>query len=188
MKKIILWAAVAIAFSTILVSCKKDTARFPAVIAVQQGSVEQLIKGQDPMPGTDGNSYELGVVFTSAVNGHIKSFKLHLPEPGNYRVTLWKSGDRSIVASNQISCVHTDSWTDSLEVNNFIQANTEYILTVNTSVFYVLESGAGMFPFKNGDITLTGFAGKPGAAQAFPDLPLSQTPAGFVDFTFQPSE
>ena len=189
MKKIILSLAVAAICSSAFVSCKKENAaKAPVVIPIQQGSVEQFIKNMGAMAGSDGNHYELGVVFHSGVSGTIKSFKLHLPQTGNYLVALWKVSDKSIVTNTPVSCTHTDSWDDSVEVNTPIEANTDYILSLNANIFYYFTATSELFPYKSGDITLTGFAGKVGPDQVFPDLPLSQTPAGFVDFTFQRSE
>jgi len=189
MKKIILSLAVAAMCALAFMSCKKEIniGKAPILIPVQQGSVEPFIKNMGAMAGSDGNHYELGVVFHSDVSGTIKSFKLHLPQTGNYLVTLWKVSDKSIVTNTSFSCTHTDSWDDSIEVNEPIDANTTYILSLNASVFYYFNAGSEIFPYKSGDITLTGFAGKIGPSQEFPDLPLSQSPAGFVDFTFQRS-
>jgi hypothetical protein len=187
MKKIV--TPVAVAFSlAVLFSCKKETGKMPAVVPVQQGTVEQLIKNADPMAGSDGKVYELGVTFKSAVKGNIQSVKLHMPQVGDYRVTLWKVSDQSVIASNQLACTHAGGWEDSLVVHTPIEANTAYVLSVNAKVFYYFYGSSDTFPFTKGDITLTGYAGKISQEQLFPDLPLSQTPAGFVDFTFQPAQ
>jgi hypothetical protein len=187
MKKIV--TPVAVAFSlAVLFSCKKETGKMPAVVPVQQGTVEQLIKNADPMAGSDGKVYELGVTFKSAVKGNIQSVKLHMPQVGDYRVTLWKVSDQSVIASNQLACTQADGWQDSLVVNTPIEANTPYILSVNTKVFYFFYGSSDTFPFTKGAITLTGYAGKISQEQLFPDLSIDQTPAGFVDFTFQPAQ
>jgi hypothetical protein len=187
MKKIVTSAAIAFSIA-MLFSCKKESGKLPAVLAVQQGTVEQLIKNANPMAASDGKMYELGVTFKSAVKGNIQSVKLHLPQAGDYRVTLWKVTDQSVIASNQLACTHAAGWQDSLVVNTPIEANTLYVLSVNTKVFYYFYGSSGTFPFKKGDITLTGYAGKITREQLFPDLPLNETPAGFVDFTFQPAQ
>ncbi|MDN3659189.1 DUF4082 domain-containing protein [Ferruginibacter paludis] len=187
MKKIALSVTAALLLTSFF-SCKKETGKPPAVIPVQQGAVEQLIKEADPTAASDGQTYELGVAFKSAVKGNIQTLKLHLPQSGEYRVTLWKVTDQSIIAGNQLACTHADGWKDSLVVNIPIDANTPYILSVNTKVFYYFNGSSTTFPFTKGDITLTGYAGKISREQLFPDLPLSQTPAGFVDFTFQPMQ
>lgn len=186
MKKIL--TLVAIAFSmAILFSCKKEPGKIPAVLPLQQGTVEQFIKDANPMAASDGNVYEMGVAFKSAVRGNIQSIKLHLPQTGDYRVTLWKVSDHSIIVSEQLPCTHADGFKDSLVVNTPIDANTPYILSVNTKVFYYFYGNSDTFPFTKGDITLTGYVGKISQEQLFPDLKLNQTPAGFVDFTFQPA-
>ena len=187
MKRILL--IVAIAFSlALLFSCKKETGKIPAVVPVQQGTVEQLIKNANPMAASGGQVYELGVTFKSAVKGNIQSVKLHMPQAGDYRVTLCKVSNQSVMASNQLACTHADGWQDSLVVNTPIEANTAYVLSVNANVFYYFYGSSDTFPFTKGDITLTGYAGKISEEQLFPDLPLNETPAGFVDFTFQPAQ
>lgn len=185
MKKIILFSAAMAMLATTFMSCKKDSPAPVVTMPVQTSFVKTLLTGQTIE--TVNLTYELGVTFKSSVKGNIKSLKVNVPQTGNYRVTLWKVSDHSIVATNTVTCTTINSWNNTLAVNIPIEADTEYILSTNCTKYYRFSAPAGTFPYTHGYVTLINYRGNSGLSQTFPASAYGALCYGFVDFNFQRS-
>lgn len=182
MKKIMLFTTAIALLSTAFTACKKDNPVAQVVYPSQSGGVTDFIAGKTL--NTISTTYELGVSFRSSKSGTIKSLKVMVPNTGNKRVTLWKVSDHSIVASRTINCTSISNW-NTLATEITIEADTDYMLSVNTDKYYRFSAAAGSLPFVKGNITLNNYRSNFGSSQTFPEENNGSLVYGFVDFTFQ---
>ncbi|MGZ3803656.1 MAG: DUF4082 domain-containing protein, partial [Pseudobdellovibrionaceae bacterium] len=97
---------------------------------------------------TDGptSDYELGMGFTSSVNGQIKAIRFYKGslEAGSHIGRIWSSTGQ-LLASVTFTSETASGWQQQLLLSPLsIQANTEYIVTVNTTNTYYVSTQFGL--------------------------------------------
>ena len=186
MKKLLMSTAIAAFLITSFTSCKKEVAKNTPVLPVEKGIVAALVKGKIVDIWDD--PYEVGLKFKTSVKGSIKSILLSLPVTKVEVVTLWRVSDQSIIASTPVNCTSIGSWDNIATVDIPVEADTEYILSTNTSYYYVCTIKNEVFPYKTGHVILLGYTAETGSEHVFPGTHVNNLGAGFTDFTFQPAE
>ena len=152
--------------------------------------MQKLIAGKGYGQFEAAENYEMGVKFTSAYKGKITKIYLNVGFKDSYLVTLWKVSDKSIVASKYVTCTSTTNFS-SVDQDIPIEPDTEYIISVNSSNYYYVNSTAALYPFTNGSITLLEYYFHIGSSQVFPETLNGNDKKslhGYVDFNFQRTE
>ena len=192
MKKIIVHAIIAIAFFTAFTSCKKEVVTIPITLIpskpeppIEAGSVEQFLGATKLVPVVSEEPLEVGVNFKPSVSGYIRSFKLHVPDAGNYDVTLRKVSNDAIIISKKITISKSDSWKDSIAVSIPVEANTQYRLSTVTTSYYQFDFFKTSLPSTIGSISLANFNSYTPHLQSAFVITNKDISYGCLDFTFQ---
>jgi xylan 1,4-beta-xylosidase len=161
----------------------------PAVAQAQQ--TYTVITSQIPATtGTDG-PYQLGMKFTTTQAGQINAIRFYKVsgESGTHAGQIWPAGGGSTpLASVTFSGETSSGWQQqSLSVPLAIQANTTYVVTVNSNTAYGATNNQFTNAVTDGPISSVadGANGLYGPAGAFPTSSFANTDY-FRDVIFQP--
>lgn len=158
-------------------------------------ATETLLTTQTPqlLNATDGSSanYELGAKFTSAVAGHITAIRFWKAskETGTHVGHVWNASGQlltSVAFSNETS----SGWQQqSLATPLAVNANTVYVVTVNTGNTYFVDTHNG-FAAKVSNHDLSSLVGNNGVYGPAGRFPTSSWQASnyFRDVVFSPND
>lgn len=137
------------------------------------------------------SSYEFGLSFIPNVNGKITALVVKIPDANpTLRITIWNKTTATVLKTETINYatagVEVTKAIDALNVT----AGTEYFVTFNSNDWYdrrKTDSSNITYPVTVGDISITSYAYRTGAAQAMPNTPTLNYYAGDISFLFQKS-
>lgn len=137
----------------------------------------------------NGGDYEFGLSFTPTVNGKITALVVKIPDVNpTLRMTIWNKTAGTVLKSETINYATADvEVTKAIDAVN-VTAGTEYFVTFNSNDWYDRRrnnSSNATYPVTVGDISITGYSYKGGAAQALPNTPQLNYYAGDISFRFQ---
>lgn len=121
------------------------------------GSAQKIFTNQSPSSPnfTDGVPYELGMKFRSAKGGQITAIRFWkaASETGTHIGKIWKVTG-ILLASVTFTNETASGWQEQLlETPVNIQANTNYVVSVNANVYYVATSNELGSSIVNGDLS-----------------------------------
>jgi hypothetical protein len=199
MKKLILVVSI---FTLIFTACKKKSKDATPV----EAPAATVYPEQNPLAGYLSASgfnqkttnqmnlgdYEFGISFKATVTGKITALVAKIPDVrSSMRVTIWDKMAGTIYRTELM-----DITSSGVEVTKTIAAlelvkDKEYFITFNSNDWYdhrKTDGSSVTYPFTVGDIVITGYSFKDGAAQALPDSPQTTYYAGDISFKFQRTE
>ncbi|TAE29632.1 MAG: DUF4082 domain-containing protein [Cytophagales bacterium] len=139
--------------------------------------------------------WELGMVFSSSVNGKITKIGSRMPEPGTYRIIIWDFDSKQALRQKSIS----QTAADKLEMTDVewltLTPNKKYVISINSQgdginkKYAVVNKTGGVefLPFARGSILVYNTCSRNTATPAFPDgtQNVKNELYGFVDFMFE---
>jgi hypothetical protein len=137
----------------------------------------------------DGTSYELGMKFQAAVPGQINAVRYWKAsnETGSHTGHIW-SASGALLASVTFTGETASGWqSQALATPLAVQANTTYMVSVNSNVYYVATNGGLVSAVVNGNLSSVadGANGTFGSSGAFPTSSYQNTNY-FRDLSFVP--
>lgn len=149
------------------------TATATVTVSASQGLPQSIFTTQTPATSTtDGVDYELGTRFTSSSPGKITAIRFYksASESGTHTGRIWSASGQQL-ASVVFSGESASGWQQQVLASPLgIEANTEYMVTVNTGGgYYVTTDGGLNSQVSSGDLkTVLGSNGRYGSIGAYP--------------------
>lgn len=174
-------------------SCSKDddnSADTPAVTEQNPLSGYLAATGfnQKTTNYVNSGDYEFGITFVPLVNGKMTALMTKIPDVHtSMRITIWDKATATILRTELI-----DVTSSGVEITKAISPldlvkDKEYVLTYNSNDWYDRRRTDGSvvtYPVTVGDIKITSYAYKTGAAQVMPDVVPGNYYAGDLTFKF----
>ncbi|MBL7811579.1 MAG: DUF4082 domain-containing protein [Bacteroidetes bacterium] len=143
---------------------------------------------------TGSGNYEYGCVFKPRVNGKVTALRCLMPEIDNYRVTLWDSSTKTILASVTITGDDTIYGNTVNIAPQAVKSGQPYLLSIRSigKKWYEFRNHAGgqlSYPLSSNYIQVTGYLWKSTVAIGDPVFPTNISTtyiSGLADFSFQP--
>ena len=144
-----------------------------SLATVAQAADQSVFTTQTPVsPDTSdgGTSYELGMKFQSTTDGYLKAIRYYKApsDSGTHQGRIWSSAG-ALLASVNFTNETTSGWQEqALDTPLSIQANTQYVVSVNINSHYAFARGGLATSIVNGDLSSVadgnnGVFGSPGA-------------------------
>jgi hypothetical protein len=196
MKKLFL---LAVLFTAIFTSCKKDSTPDPVpapIVYPEENFMDGYLSATGFSEKTTSqvnlSDYEFGNEFIPTVKGKITSLKIKLPDVNSsVRVTLWDKATTTIIKTEIINVAAANILytVDIVDIN--LVKDKEYAISMNSNDWYdrrKTSSANATYPVTVGNIKITSYTFRSGTAQSYPNSPQLSYYAGDVSFNFQRTE
>jgi hypothetical protein len=196
MKKIIL---VAVLFTAIFASCKKDSAPavIPPIVYVEENPLSGFLAttgyNQLSTVGNYPTKFEEGFSFKANVKGKINALVMKLPVANSsLRITIWDKATAAVLRTENVN-VPTANTEATISISAFdIVKDREYLISMWTNDDYArsrTDNSAAAYPITVGNISILDCAYKLVATgQVFPNLSSAKFYYGDISFKFQQTE
>jgi hypothetical protein len=199
MRKLILLVSIS---ALALTACKKKAkdpapAETPAATVYPEqnpliGYLNATGFNQETTNVVNGGDYEFGISFKANVKGKITAIQAKIPSiRSGMRVTIWDKSAGTIYRTELMDINSSDvETTKNISALELVK-DKEYYITFNSDDWYRREKTDGSsatYPITVGDIVITGYSFKSGAAQQIPNSPSSNFYSGDLSFKFQRTE
>ncbi len=180
----------------LLNACKKDDA---VAVKPSENPLTTFLSGSSTVvTGTrTSGPWELGLVFSSSVEGKITQIGSKMPDPGSYRIIIWDNDTKAVLRQKTVE----QSAPLTLTLENIealsLTANKNYVISINSQSGGVnkkygvaSKTGGGDFmPFSKGSILVLNSCYSAVSTATFPSgAPnIKSEFYGFADFTFIPN-
>lgn len=137
-------------------------------------------------------THEIGYKFQPKVKGKINAVTFKIPDnAANVRVTVWDASTKTILRTVNIPAVAANTEVRTAIDPMTINPGTEYLITYSGNDYYLRQKTNGsntVYPIDAGNITITGYHWREGAAQIFPEKIGVSYYAGDLSIVFQQAE
>ncbi len=194
MKKLIL---VAVLFTAIFASCKKDSAPvvIPPVVYVEENPLPGFLSATgfnqlSTVSNYGVTKYEEGFSFKANVKGKINAMVMKLPVANSsLRITIWDNVSKAVLRTENIN-VPTANTEATISIATFdIVKDKEYFISMWTSDDFQrsrTDNAAAAYPIVSGNISILGYLSKSVASgQVFPTNVSTRYYYGDLSFKFQ---
>jgi hypothetical protein len=192
MKKLIL---VAVLFTAIFASCKKDSAPavIPPVVYVEENPLAGFLSttGYNQLSAVSNyvTKYEEGFSFKANVKGKINALVMKLPVANSsLRITIWDKATATVLRTENVN-VPTANTEATIAISPFdIVKDQEYFISMWTNDDYVrsrTDNTAATYPIISGNISILSCGYKSVASgQVFPNIISTKYYYGDISFKF----
>jgi hypothetical protein len=180
----------------LLNACKKDDT---VAVKPSENPVTSFLSGSSTVVSGVRTSgpWELGLVFSSSVDGKITQVGSKMPDPGSYRIIIWDNDTKAVLRQKTIE----QSAPLTLTMENIealpLTANKNYVISINSQsggvnkkYSYAYKTAGGDFmPFSKGSILILNSCYSLVSTATFPSTTtnIKSEFYGFADFTFTPN-
>lgn len=137
-------------------------------------------------------THEIGYKFQPKVKGKINAVTFKIPDnAANVRVTVWDASTKTILRTVNIPAVAANTEVRTAIDPMTINPGTEYLITYSGNDYYLRQKTNGsntVYPIDAGNITITGYHWRIGAAQIFPEEMDVYYYTGDLSIVFQQAE
>lgn len=175
-------------------SCNKDddqTTNFPKENFLE-GYLTSSGFFQSSLATINDQTYEMGLEFSSLLNGKITDLKVKIPASNNeLKITIWDTESATALQTEIVNYTlpNTEQIFDIVDLN--IVKNKKYAITFNTNDFYYhqkFDESSTSYPIIVKNIKIEKYLLSFGSSQQYPETFITTVYTGDLSFNFQPNE